>query len=85
MGVLYTIVGIGLVLGVMVLIHEWGHFIVARMCGVRVDVCFHRLEFRSAALWLGRKGQRTVSSERAAAGRISANGRARSFRSRFGR
>jgi regulator of sigma E protease len=22
----------------MVLIHEWGHFIVARMCGVRVDV-----------------------------------------------
>ena len=38
MGVLYTIVGIGLVLGVMVLIHEWGHFIVARMCGVRVDV-----------------------------------------------
>jgi|HubBroStandDraft_6_1064221.scaffolds.fasta_scaffold16467_2 regulator of sigma E protease len=38
MDVLYTIVGIGLVLGVMVLIHEWGHFIVARMCGVRVDV-----------------------------------------------
>ncbi len=31
MGVLYTIVGIGLVLGVMVLIHEWGHFIVARI------------------------------------------------------
>jgi len=38
MDVLYTIVGIGLVLGVMVLIHEWGHFIVARLCGVRVDV-----------------------------------------------
>jgi len=38
MGFLYLIVGIGLVLGVMVLIHEWGHFIVARMCGVRVDV-----------------------------------------------
>ncbi len=38
MDVLYTIVGIGLVLGVMVLIHEWGHFIVARLFGVRVDV-----------------------------------------------
>ena len=38
MDVLYLIVGVGLVLGVMVLIHEWGHFIVARMCGVRVDV-----------------------------------------------
>jgi regulator of sigma E protease len=38
MDFLYLIVGIGLVLGVMVLIHEWGHFIVARLCGVRVDV-----------------------------------------------
>jgi regulator of sigma E protease len=38
MGAVYLIVGVGLVLGVMVLIHEWGHFIVARMCGVRVDV-----------------------------------------------
>ncbi|HTQ62044.1 MAG TPA: RIP metalloprotease RseP [Candidatus Solibacter sp.] len=38
MGAVYLIVGISLVLGVMVLIHEWGHFIVARMCGVRVDV-----------------------------------------------
>ena len=27
-----------LVLGVMVLVHEWGHFIVARLFGVRVDV-----------------------------------------------
>ena len=32
------IVGIGLALGVMVLIHEWGHFVAARLCGVRVDV-----------------------------------------------
>jgi regulator of sigma E protease len=38
MAAVYLIVGVGLVLGVMVLIHEWGHFIVARMCGVRVDV-----------------------------------------------
>src|SRR5271170_3237407 len=26
------------VLGIMVLLHEWGHFIVAKLCGVRVDV-----------------------------------------------
>ncbi len=26
------------VLSVLVFVHEWGHFIVARMCGVRVDV-----------------------------------------------
>jgi regulator of sigma E protease len=33
-----TILGVVLVLGVMILVHEWGHFIVARMFGVRVDV-----------------------------------------------
>jgi regulator of sigma E protease len=38
MDVLYLLIGVSLVLGVMVLVHEWGHFIVARMCGVRVDV-----------------------------------------------
>jgi len=27
-----------LVLSVLVFVHEWGHFIVARMCGVKVDV-----------------------------------------------
>ncbi len=32
------LVGIVLVLGVMILVHEWGHFIVARLFGVRVDV-----------------------------------------------
>lgn len=26
------------VLGVLVLLHEWGHFIVAKWCGVRVDI-----------------------------------------------
>lgn len=25
-------------LGIMILVHEWGHFIVARLCGVRVEV-----------------------------------------------
>jgi len=33
-----TMLGIVLVLGVMILVHEWGHFIVARLFGVRVDV-----------------------------------------------
>ncbi len=35
---LISVGSIVVVLGVMVLVHEWGHFIVARMCGVRVDV-----------------------------------------------
>jgi regulator of sigma E protease len=33
-----TLIGVFLVLGVMILVHEWGHFIVARFFGVRVDV-----------------------------------------------
>lgn len=32
------IFGIALVLGVLITVHEWGHFIVARLFGVRVDV-----------------------------------------------
>jgi regulator of sigma E protease len=33
-----VLLGVALVLGVLILVHEWGHFIVARMFGVRVDV-----------------------------------------------
>jgi regulator of sigma E protease len=33
-----TIFGMVLVLGLMILVHEWGHFIIARLFGVRVDV-----------------------------------------------
>lgn len=32
------IIGMVLVLGVMILVHEWGHFIMARLFDVRVDV-----------------------------------------------
>jgi regulator of sigma E protease len=32
------LIGMALVLGVLILVHEWGHFIVARLFGVRVDV-----------------------------------------------
>ncbi len=36
--ILREIIAGAVVLGVLVLIHEWGHFIAAKMCGVRVDV-----------------------------------------------
>jgi regulator of sigma E protease len=32
------LIGVALVLGVIILVHEWGHFVAARLCGVRVDV-----------------------------------------------
>src|SRR6185437_8285145 len=35
---LRIIIAGGVVLGVMVLLHEWGHFIVAKLFGVRVEV-----------------------------------------------
>jgi regulator of sigma E protease len=38
MASLDVIFGFVLVLGVLILVHEWGHFIVARLFGVRVDV-----------------------------------------------
>jgi regulator of sigma E protease len=36
-GLRALIVGV-LVLGILVLLHEWGHFVAAKLCGVRVDV-----------------------------------------------
>src|SRR5215469_13410296 len=35
---MHIALGFVLVLGVLILVHEWGHFIVARFFGVRVDV-----------------------------------------------
>ncbi|HTZ98957.1 MAG TPA: RIP metalloprotease RseP [Candidatus Aquilonibacter sp.] len=35
---LRAIVAGAVVLGVLVLVHEWGHFVAAKLCGVRVDV-----------------------------------------------
>src|SRR5579872_7362066 len=32
------IVSVSIVLGIMVLVHEWGHFIVAKAFGVRVEI-----------------------------------------------
>ena len=34
----YTVIGAGLVLGVMILVHEFGHFAAAKLLGVRVEV-----------------------------------------------
>jgi len=33
-----SVVALVIVLGIMILVHEWGHFIVARLCGVRVEI-----------------------------------------------
>ena len=38
MAVMNWLLGVGLVLGVMILVHEWGHFVMARIFKVRVDV-----------------------------------------------
>ena len=35
---LTSLIALVVVLGIMILVHEWGHFIVARLCGVRVEV-----------------------------------------------
>lgn len=35
---LKTLVAGAVVLGILVLLHEWGHFVAAKLCGVRVDV-----------------------------------------------
>ncbi len=35
---LIMVVSVSVVLGVMVLVHEWGHFVVAKLFGVRVEV-----------------------------------------------
>src|SRR5579859_3556808 len=35
---LIALVAVAFVLGVMILVHEFGHYAVAKLCGVRVDV-----------------------------------------------
>ena len=35
---LRDIIAGAIVLGILVLLHEWGHFVAAKLCGVRVDV-----------------------------------------------
>lgn len=35
---LTTILAMAVLLGVVILVHEWGHYAAARLCGIRVDV-----------------------------------------------
>src|SRR5277367_3268303 len=35
---LYAILSVTLVLGIMIFVHEWGHFMAAKLAGIRVDV-----------------------------------------------
>ena len=35
---LIDLVTVTIVLGIMIFVHEWGHFMAAKLCGVRVDV-----------------------------------------------
>src|SRR6202041_3016189 len=53
-----TIIELLIVLGIMVLVHEFGHFAVAKLCGIRVEVFsigFGRgdTEYQLAAIPLG--------------------------------
>jgi len=37
-GAFIAVVSVTAVLGIMIFVHEWGHFMAAKICGVRVDV-----------------------------------------------
>lgn len=54
MNVVLTIVGLLIVLGVVVFIHELGHYLAARMCGVRVDA--FSIGFRPILRWTDKRG-----------------------------
>lgn len=54
MTILVTALTVILILGVLVVVHEWGHFIVARLFGIRVDE--FSLGFGPRAIRLGQRG-----------------------------
>ncbi len=41
-GILWNLVSFIVALGILVAVHEFGHFWVARRCGVKVERVFHR-------------------------------------------
>ncbi len=71
------VVAVAIGLGVMVLVHEWGHFVVARLFGVRVEV--FSIGF-GPRIWGVRRGPTDYRLSAAAAGRIRAHGRRQSGR-----
>ncbi len=69
------IIAVAIGLGVMVLVHEWGHFVMARLFGVRVEV--FSIGFGPRLFGVQARADR-LSAERAAAGRLRAHGRRQS-------
>ncbi len=76
------LVSVSVVLGVMVLVHEWGHFIVAKAFGVRVEI--FSIGF-GPRLWGVQARRHRLSHQRVAAGRLRENGRRQSARRSQGR
>ena len=54
MSILYTIIALPIIFGILVVVHEWGHFIAARLCGIRVDE--FSVGFGPLAKTLGKRG-----------------------------
>jgi regulator of sigma E protease len=52
--VLKTVITYPCILGVLVVVHEWGHFIVARLCNIRVDE--FSIGFGPRAIRIGKRG-----------------------------
>ena len=53
-GYMSTLIGVFLVLGVMILVHEWGHFVVARLLREFVSYVFDRVWAAPVRLQTGR-------------------------------
>jgi Zn-dependent protease len=66
-----TVLQLLLVLGLMVLVHEFGHFVVAKLCGVRVET--FAIGFGKRVVGF-RRGEHRLPDQRAAAGRIRQDG-----------
>ena len=79
--ILRTPLAFGIVLGVLVFIHELGHYVAARWCGVHVET--FSIGFGRALLsWTDRLG--TVDDRLAAAGRLRRTARPGAARGRGG-
>ena len=58
---LYSIVSVVVVLGIMILVHEFGHFAAAKFFGVRVEVFSIGFGKRLCGFYKGRSVIETVS------------------------
>ena len=57
-GFLIAVLAVGVILGFMILIHEFGHYAVAKLLGVRVESILHRLRQAPVRLPQGRTDYR---------------------------